>query len=83
MNVPTSTALRAPIETREHREERALLGRDLHVRYAAELRRLLDERLLDVVGRCAVRDQVRVCVFRQEKALGHGALPGAPAPPTP
>ena len=44
MNVPTSTARRAPMQPRQHGEERALLGRDLHARDRAERRGLLDER---------------------------------------
>ena len=46
-------------QPREHREERALLGRDLHARDRAERARLVDQRELHRVGRRAVPDEVR------------------------
>ena len=70
MNVPTSTADRAPIEPRQQRQERALLGRDLHARDRAELARLVDERELHRVGRRAVPDEVLGELGREEKRLG-------------
>ena len=58
MNVPTSIAERAPTSRVKHRQERALLGRDLHAGDRAERRGLLDQRPLHGVGRRAVRDEV-------------------------
>ena len=47
-------------ERREHRHERALLGRDLHPGDRAERRGRVDQRLLHRVGPLPVREEVLV-----------------------